>query len=585
MTTLDITPSLLVCDSLRSLLGLYPDSITCNIANWSNPASEPGTIYVDALASESTSGTSWEYPYQTLQEAFARAIKTGSGINQIWMAAGTYTSDSNSSFAIDKDMAIYGGFAGGETSTSQRYDVANKTIITVADSYNDVFWMSTSDAPRDYILDGLTIVGSAQNGINLYRCDLELRHCIITGNGTAIAGDNTTIIIDDSILSYNCRAIDISYGGIVIDKSIFSFNDDTAITLNTCGFSMANSVVSENGQDGMDIQYSTSTELINCDIVNNYDDGIYGLSGAATEKVANCIVYGNGDDTIPTGQFIINNVQSNPPFWFPYTSPEVSVNYLLGPIATGCIDSGNNSVVGWYSYDLYGRDRVINNTVDVGAVESLPVSPADFNVDSIVNLLDFAAFTGAWGTSAGDPDYNILYDIYYDGTIDIEDMISFADQWMHGIINTGTVTSKFVVDFGYSCPDLGMLMSTPSSMGMMDTVSAVVQMDSITPEERLAVALERLVINESTLAKEKPDLKRIQPVDKSEIVEIKYSTLETILAIEDVINTIEEMYLYDETFQKEVTEDQYKKAMQMLYDWLDELLTEWKTELSAVSKT
>ena len=83
-----------------------------------------GIIYVDADATGANDGTSWADAFTALQPAL-EAAQTG---DQIWVAAGTYTPSLESdpddprsaSFQMKNGVAIYGGFAGGETRLEQR---------------------------------------------------------------------------------------------------------------------------------------------------------------------------------------------------------------------------------------------------------------------------------------------------------------------------------------------------------------------------------------------------------------------------------------------------------------------------------
>jgi hypothetical protein len=490
-------------------------TITCDIANWTDPCSQQGVIYVNAAANESTSGTSWSYPYKTLQEAFARAIKSNSGISQIWLAAGTYTADEGQSFAIDKNMEIYGGFVGGETNINQRINVAGKTILTVSDITKNVLWLSTENASRSYVLDGLTVTGSEGSGIYLRRNTADIRHCVITGNGFGIAGNNATLAVQDCVLTFNGCGLDMSFSGIALDKNIFAFNYSDGLKLNGCGFSVANSVSSENQSNGLYFISPTSTEILNCDIVNNAGYGLYGISGGATTRINNCIVFGNLNDAIPTGQYIGHNVQTDPIFQFPYVQDSNTVMYYLSSISNSCLNMGATGLVYYYPLDLYGRGRVVDNVVDIGAVELEWISTADFNLDGAVDFLDYAEFALRWETSAGDPIFNVKYDLNSNGTIGFEDLMVFASQWLPGHSYTGTVTSTYRVDFGYRMPERQMMMQT---LSMRDGISQEYDMSEptiitaeINAETQLEVARNILINSTATLAIEEQNVTPVIP--------------------------------------------------------------------------
>jgi predicted outer membrane repeat protein len=88
-------------------------------------------IYVDAAATGTEDGSSWTDAYTDLQDALA--VATGS--DEIWIAEGTYTPGTNrsDSFTITGNqdgLKIYGGFAGGETSRSERDPTANPVVLS-----------------------------------------------------------------------------------------------------------------------------------------------------------------------------------------------------------------------------------------------------------------------------------------------------------------------------------------------------------------------------------------------------------------------------------------------------------------------
>ena len=83
-------------------------------------------------------------------------------------------------------------------------------------------------------------------------------------------------------------------------------------------------------------------------------------------SMANSIVFGNASNfvalvgTPPTVN--TNNFLSDPSF--------LSDSYRLSQ-SSPCIDAGNNTYAGG-SLDFYGRSRVLNGTVDIGAAEFDP---------------------------------------------------------------------------------------------------------------------------------------------------------------------------------------------------------------------
>ena len=131
-------------------------------------------IYVNAAASGANNGTSWQNAYPDLQAALAAATAG----QQIWVAAGTYKptagTDRAISFKLKAGVAIYGGFAGGETALEQRNWRTHGTVLSgdllgndegLADIYGNYtmkdnsYHVVTHDnaARNDVVLDGFTI--------------------------------------------------------------------------------------------------------------------------------------------------------------------------------------------------------------------------------------------------------------------------------------------------------------------------------------------------------------------------------------------------------------------------------------------
>ena len=84
-------------------------------------------------------------------------ISTAASGDQVWVEKGTYTGN----FTAKDGVAVYGGFAGGETSLSQQNVAANPTILDGNNS-GTVYTIPIS-ATGTNTLDGFTV----QNGNGL----------------------------------------------------------------------------------------------------------------------------------------------------------------------------------------------------------------------------------------------------------------------------------------------------------------------------------------------------------------------------------------------------------------------------------
>ncbi|MBI1293414.1 PKD domain-containing protein [bacterium] len=238
-----------------------------------NSALAQGTIiYVDADATGANNGTSWANAYTSLQDALADA----SSGDQIWVAEGVYYPDQgdgqtdnarNSTFQLKNGVALYGGFAGTESSLDQRNWEANVTVLsgdldgndtvdatgvvidtanlTGGNAYHVVTGSGTDDTAR---LDGFTVTAGLANGAFVSPCGPQC------GGGMYIVNGNLTIA---NVSFWGSSAN--SFGGGM-------YNFDSSPTLTNVSFS-ANSA--SNGGGGIHNQSSSSPTLTNVSFSGN----------------------------------------------------------------------------------------------------------------------------------------------------------------------------------------------------------------------------------------------------------------------------------------------------------------------------
>ncbi len=162
-------------------------------------------IYVDKDATGFNNGISWASAYTSLETALNNNTVLGA---QIWIAEGTYTPSSQTSyFHVRHSEQLYGGFNGTETYLSQRNPSLYETRLSgdingddasgnTADNASRVIRInplapaSTSNGDEVVLLDGLTISdaystsaaggglgtdypGVHQKGIRIYNCIFE----------------------------------------------------------------------------------------------------------------------------------------------------------------------------------------------------------------------------------------------------------------------------------------------------------------------------------------------------------------------------------------------------------------------------
>ncbi|MCZ8189102.1 MAG: cadherin domain-containing protein [Microcystis sp. LE19-338.1B] len=217
-----------------------------------SPAPTPAnvrTIFVRANAGGSNNGTSWVDAFTSLQDALA-AARSG---DTIWVAGGTYKpttgTDRNATFTLKNQVEIYGGFAGSETSLSQRNVATNATILsgdigtinTVTDNvYHVVTGNNTSNIA---VLDGFTISGgnanaSGTNGVGggVYIVDGSptLRNLIIESNNATNGGGLYNVTgANPTITNTTFRNNTASDGGAIYNSSSNPTLTDVTFTNNT----------------------------------------------------------------------------------------------------------------------------------------------------------------------------------------------------------------------------------------------------------------------------------------------------------------------------------------------------------------
>ena len=116
---------------------------------FSSPA-YPGTVYVRSNGLDANSGASWELAKSTIQAG----IDVSTQGDEIWVAAGTY----QQRITLKSGIALYGGFAGNETSREGRDYRANQTVIDGAESGGTVVSIP-STATVQCVFDGFAITG------------------------------------------------------------------------------------------------------------------------------------------------------------------------------------------------------------------------------------------------------------------------------------------------------------------------------------------------------------------------------------------------------------------------------------------
>lgn len=300
------------------VLGVLPALIPAGAAG--------GVVYVNHAASGAADGSSWADAFPLLQDALAAAVPG----DEVWVAAGLYKpgtlGDSRTNtFWIDKSIALYGGFAGGESSRAERDWEANVTVLSgdlagndITNAYGVVLdWSGVVGNDNCYdvmttwgafcTIDGFTITGGrgdwddprplphgAGNGLNAAWGNLSLSNLVFRGNhgntkpgGAIYFWESTGTVSHVSFIGNDgsdgggvyCRDASIVFTDVLFQEND-AIDDDTTVS-----------------GGGMYV-YGTNTQVFDCQFISNSSvRSGGGLEAYHNIVVSNVLFQGNGAQT------------------------------------------------------------------------------------------------------------------------------------------------------------------------------------------------------------------------------------------------------------------------------------------------
>jgi parallel beta-helix repeat protein len=415
---------------------------------------KPPVIYVDADATGSNTGMSWDSAYRDLQDALARA-RAGCG-SEIWVAAGTYRPSERidpgdpytATFLLVDGVAIYGGFAGNETTSNQRNWLTNQTILDGnLGEYAVSYVVIAQNVNEATILDGFTIMRGGQSGVgcapnssptiahntiienNLdgiycygaspiiihntikqnYRgltCESnsspDIKACLIQGNAAGgIDCRNSALIVADCIIedsNYGCGIYCESSSSVNLKNSVIRFNGNYGIYLkDTASATIKNNWIHNSGYGGILFNNQISIPIVrNNTIYDNFTYGIESSEYGADPNIVNCIIYANDSNDFyrPNGTFQKVNyccLQHAHPGNGNITGDPCFMNPddpndLHIDANSPCIDKGDPNGNYDGETDIDGQPRVMVTQVDIGADEAAYMLTCDPNYDKWVSV-------------------------------------------------------------------------------------------------------------------------------------------------------------------------------------------------------
>lgn len=283
------------------------------------------------------------------------------------------------------------------------------------------------------------------NAIKAQGAELVVSNCDFEGNGDCgiYASDSNVSLEHSLIANSGDSGLHAKQGSVLtLENSVISDNTNSGIYCESPSkLVIKNNWIHHNNQHGIFSDQATSPPLIHNNTI--VDNGNYGINRAlgADPNISNCIIWGNADgqlqncsasySCIENGGTSNGNINSNPLF---YNDPNDPNNYHLSS-ASPCIDAGDPNFNDPNERDIDGEKRVAdgdaNGTiiVDMGADEYY-WSPADFDANEIVNFLDYAMFADNWLKTDEDEDYNDIYDLADNNSIDFNDLDLFCEDWL-----------------------------------------------------------------------------------------------------------------------------------------------------------
>ncbi len=324
-------------------------------------------VRVATDGNDANDGSSWALAKKTIQAGIETAAESG---GQVWVKVGVYSQQ----LIMRPFVRLFGGFAGSETSESERDWDANVTVVDAYASTSALVGPGVTifGGGSYQAVDGFTVkrgLGIYGQGMWISGASPTISHNILTLNGNAmepggggIGCQYSDAVISDNVITNNIAAT----GGGILSRDYSS----TIIINNTIvnNLAMGGGMYNSKAAGGGIVCNGPSTAVLANNIVAFNSSGIASGEACVSAFRNNCI-FGNGEYEVLG--FTINpvgsngNVSSDPGF----------VDYGCGDIRlqanSPCVDSGNNADVR-DDEDMAHQMRVAPSAgrVDIGAYES-----------------------------------------------------------------------------------------------------------------------------------------------------------------------------------------------------------------------
>ncbi|MHC4063592.1 MAG: hypothetical protein ACYSUI_03695 [Planctomycetota bacterium] len=369
-------------------------------------------LYVDASAVRTSDGLTWGSAFSDLQDALALAAASPGVVEEIWVAADTYTpappgGDRAVSFQLPDGVGVYGGFAGWEMQRHQRDPATNVTVLSgdldgddgpdFANNAENSYHVVAATGPDVIaLLDGFVITGGHANapplhhygaGLRNFDADLTLVSCAFVANAAGMSAGGmfnnhvarlTNCTFAGNVAGYSGGAMVNALGDLVLANCLFTgnfaalhgggmYNSSTALTLNNCTFSDNEA---HWGEGGATFTTSSSCVFSNSIFWGNRD-------GGGTDEYAQITTYGG---TMAVNYSCVQgwtgalggsgNIAGDPLFWDADGADDVGGTEdddLHLRFGSPCIDAGDDTAVPADLADLDGDGDTVERTpLDLG---------------------------------------------------------------------------------------------------------------------------------------------------------------------------------------------------------------------------
>jgi hypothetical protein len=243
-----------------------------------------GTVHVSTSGDDAADGLTWTTAKRTVQAGLDAAAAG----DEVWVTAGVYVEN----ITLKVGVALYGGFAGGETDLGQRDWAANESVLDGNQAGSVV--TAPTGAGADTRIDGFTIRNGLVNanyaggGISCKSASPTIANNRIHSNsawtGGGIFCGNASPVITNNRIENNRGP---SYGG-----GIYMAGASFSPVVSGC--TIVGNIADGNGGGG--IYCGSSAVITNTVITGNegyQGGGVYTAGASASPVFANCTITGN----------------------------------------------------------------------------------------------------------------------------------------------------------------------------------------------------------------------------------------------------------------------------------------------------